>query len=42
MPVSVRENQAPNVTTLVRICGNWLACRWVRGRLVVRRVGKAR
>lgn len=34
--------RSPNVTTLVRICGNWLACRWVDGHLVIRRLAPPR
>ena len=35
---SVRRNRAPNVTTLVRICGNCFAVRWDAQRLVIRQV----
>lgn len=37
---SVR-NAPPNVTTLVRICGNVFAVRWRDGMLLVRRLVRA-
>ncbi|WP_157862423.1 hypothetical protein [Xanthomonas sp. NCPPB 1128] len=38
----LRRQTPHNVTTLVRIGGNWFAVRWVRGKLVMRKLASAR
>ncbi|WCE04460.1 hypothetical protein [Pseudoxanthomonas sp. JBR18] len=32
------RHASPNVTALVRIAGNWFSVRWVRGKLVMRKL----
>jgi hypothetical protein len=37
---ALREETAPNVVTLVRICDRWFAIRWIDGQCHYRQVGK--
>jgi len=37
----IRVPRGENVTALVKVGGNWLAARWVEGRLVIRVLRRA-
>src|SRR5690606_2623903 len=41
-PMPLQTYNAPNVTTLLRVCGNWFAIRYVGGRVRYRLLREAR